>query len=405
MENLKIAVIDNGTGFTKMGLAGNADPSFQIPTVILDRGENQKSNAQVSKMFNDQLDYYIGHDALQKQKTYQKHFLYYPVSNGVIQNWELMEKFWHRSIFDYMRLDPEQHVFILTEPPMNPPENREKMAEIFFETFNAKGLYIGVSAVLALISNQLANPDSPEQLTGTIVDSGDGTTQIIPIADGCVIGSCIKSMPLAGKDITKFVMQLLRERKEWVQSEDILQVSREIKEQYGKVCDGNLVKAFEQFDLKPEKKYVKHQTVNSVTGKPYEVDVGYEQIICPEMLFRPEFVDQKWKTSIYEMIDKSVQSCPIDYRRKLYENVILAGGSTQFPGFKKRLQKELQKLVIDRLEQYYQKSGNKSKEINVKVQGNPFKQNSVWQGGSILATSPEFSKLYHTKQELSLIHI
>ena len=44
-----------------------------------------------------------------------------------------------------MRLDPEQHVFILTEPPMNPPENREKMAEIFFETFNAKGLYIGVS--------------------------------------------------------------------------------------------------------------------------------------------------------------------------------------------------------------------------------------------------------------------
>lgn len=72
-----------------------------------------------------------------------------------------------RSIFDYLRLDPEEHIFILTEPPMNPPENREKMAEIYFETFNAKGLYIGVSvllffftkyksltkAVLALMSN------------------------------------------------------------------------------------------------------------------------------------------------------------------------------------------------------------------------------------------------------------
>jgi len=55
-----------------------------------------------------------------------------------------MEKFWHKSIFDLLRCEPEDHVFILTEPPMNPPENREHMAEIFFETFNAKGLYIGV---------------------------------------------------------------------------------------------------------------------------------------------------------------------------------------------------------------------------------------------------------------------
>jgi len=55
-----------------------------------------------------------------------------------------MEKFWHKSIFDVMRGEPEEHNFVLTEPPMNPPENREKLAEIFFETFNVKSLYIGV---------------------------------------------------------------------------------------------------------------------------------------------------------------------------------------------------------------------------------------------------------------------
>lgn len=53
-----------------------------------------------------------------------------------------MEKFWHRSIFDYMRAEPDETVFILTEPPMNSAENREQMAEIYFETFNAKGLTI-----------------------------------------------------------------------------------------------------------------------------------------------------------------------------------------------------------------------------------------------------------------------
>ena len=51
-----------------------------------------------------------------------------------------MEKFWHRSIFDYLRCEPEETTFILTEPPMNPPENREQMAEIMFETFNVKVL-------------------------------------------------------------------------------------------------------------------------------------------------------------------------------------------------------------------------------------------------------------------------
>ena len=64
-----------------------------------------------------------------------------------------MEKFWHRSIFELLRGEPEHHTFIITEPPMNPPENREKMAEIFFETFNVKNLYIGVQAVLALYSD------------------------------------------------------------------------------------------------------------------------------------------------------------------------------------------------------------------------------------------------------------
>ena len=39
-----------------------------------------------------------------------------------------------------MRCDPEEHYVLLTEPPLNPPENREYTAEIMFETFNVPGL-------------------------------------------------------------------------------------------------------------------------------------------------------------------------------------------------------------------------------------------------------------------------
>ena len=44
-------------------------------------------------------------------------------------------------------------------------------------------------------------------LTGTVIDSGDGVTHVFPISDGYVIGSCVKHIPLAGRDITKFVLQ------------------------------------------------------------------------------------------------------------------------------------------------------------------------------------------------------
>jgi actin-related protein 3 len=81
-----------------------------------------------------------------------------------------MERFWQRCIFQSLRCEPEEHYFCLvsndmtaceldecrekktlnftlplqTEPPLNAPENREYTAEIMFETFNVKGLYIAV---------------------------------------------------------------------------------------------------------------------------------------------------------------------------------------------------------------------------------------------------------------------
>ena len=96
---------------------------------------------------NPELDFFIGDEAQSKQKSHDVSFL---LKSGQIQDWDGIEKFWHKSIHSYLRCDPEEHRFILTEPPLNTPENREQMAEIMFETFNVKGLFIGVQATLAL---------------------------------------------------------------------------------------------------------------------------------------------------------------------------------------------------------------------------------------------------------------
>lgn len=68
-----------------------------------------------------------------------------PVKHGIVDNWDYMERFWQQCIFQQLRVDPEEHAFVLTEPPLNPPENRELTAEIMFETFGVPSLYIGAS--------------------------------------------------------------------------------------------------------------------------------------------------------------------------------------------------------------------------------------------------------------------
>ena len=193
------------------------------------------NSSLVSKRGIDDLDFFIGDEAYANAKTYQVH---QPIRHGVVENWDLMERFWEQSIFKYLRAEPEENYFMLTEPPLNPPENREATAEIMFESFNIKGLYIAVQAVLALAASWTSNKVTDRTLTGTVIDSGDGVTHVIPVAEGYVIGSAIKHIPLAGRDITYFVQQLLRERGESanIPAEDGRRVAEKIKEDYSYVC-------------------------------------------------------------------------------------------------------------------------------------------------------------------------
>ena len=65
-----------------------------------------------------------------------------------------------------------------------------------------------------------------------------------------------------------------------------------------------------------------------------------------------EFIHKDWVKPIEEVVDDAIQACPINYRIKLYNNIVLSGGSTLFTDFDRRLKKQLQKRVDKRMEQY-----------------------------------------------------
>jgi actin-related protein 3 len=88
-----------------------------------------------------------------------------------------------------------------------------------------------------------------KDLTGTVVDSGDGVTHVIPIADGYPIVGSIKHVPIAGRCITDFVMDALRDRKEPIPTKDFKETARIVKEKYCYCCP-DIVKEHVKFDEK-----------------------------------------------------------------------------------------------------------------------------------------------------------
>lgn len=344
------------------------------------------------------MDFFIGDEAIQNSKTYS---LNYPIRHGMIDNWDHMERFWEQSIFKYLRAEPEDHHFLLTEPPLNPPENRENTAEIMFESFNVSGLYIAVQAVLALAASWTSGKVKDRTLTGTVIDSGDGVTHVIPVAEGYVIGSSIKHIPIAGRDITYFVQQLLRDRNEaGIPPEDSLKVAEKIKEEYSYVCP-DIVKEFQKYDRDPQQYFQKYEGVHGVTGRPYSVDVGYERFLGPEIFFNPEIASSDFLTPLPEVVDNVIQTSPIDVRRGLYKNIVLSGGSTMFNHFAKRLQRDIKRIVDDRVHMSEVRSNKVgfSSGVDVNVISHKKQRYAVWFGGSLLASTPEFYSYCATKAD------
>jgi actin-related protein 3 len=394
---LPAVVIDNGTGYTKMGFAGNVEPQYIIPTVIATQEGKGTQKAAAQKKGVEDLDFYIGDEALANSRTYD---IFYPVRHGQIDNWTHMEYFWEHCIFKYLRCEPEDHYFLLTEPPLNAPENREFTAEIMFETFNVPGLYIAVQAVLALAASWTSKNVKERTLTGTVIDSGDGVTHVIPVAEGYVIGSSIKHIPLAGRDITAFVQQLMRERGETIPPAESMEVAKRVKEQYSYVCP-DIVKEFAKYDTEPNKWIRQWTGQDAVTRKPYTVDIGYERFLGPEIFFNPEVFSSDFLTPLPKVVDDTIQTCPIDVRRGLYKNIVLSGGSTMFKDFGKRLARDIKRSVDYRIKRSEELSGGKIRSVplDVNVISHHMQRYAVWFGGSMLASTPEFYNVCHTKAQ------
>lgn len=144
---------------------------------------------------------FIGDEAISHRGVLS---LSYPIEHGIVTNWDDMESIWHHTFYNELRVSPDAQPVLLTEAALNPRANREKTAQIMFETFNVPALYVSIQAVLSLYASG--------RTTGLVLDSGDGVTHIVPIYEGYSLPHAIARIDLAGRDINDYLARILLER-------------------------------------------------------------------------------------------------------------------------------------------------------------------------------------------------
>mmetsp|Transcript_12088 Transcript_12088/g.48670 ORF Transcript_12088/g.48670 Transcript_12088/m.48670 type:complete len:383 (-) Transcript_12088:98-1246(-) len=355
-------VIDNGSGTLKAGFAGENLPQTIFPNYV---GTPKHLRVMAGAVEGNT---FVGKRAedlrgLMKVK--------YPMEHGIVNDWEDMLSVW-KAAYQELHIPSEDHPVLLTEAPLNPRRNREKAAEIFFETFNVPALFVSMQAVLSLYASG--------RTTGIVLDSGDGVTHAVPIYEGFAMPHAIMRNDIAGREVTKYLEVLLKRGGCGYNFHTSAEreVVKAIKE---RVC-------YVAFD--PQQEEEKVDTSASAGLVKYKlpdgsiIDVGAEAFRAPEALFNPELVGLEY-CGIHECVTNSILRTDLDMRKELYSNIVLSGGSTLFKGFGDRMLRELVKLA--------------PKDTKIKIAAPPDRQMSTWVGGSILAALPTFRKMWVWRSE------
>merc|ERR1712217_202135 len=272
---------------------------------------------------------------------------------GIVTNWDDMEKIWHHTFYNELRADPEEHSVLLTEAPLNPKSNREKMIQIMFETFNVPNFYCQIQAVLSLYSSG--------RTTGIVLDSGHAVTRL----------------DLAGRDCTEQLCRILVERGYSFVTSAEKEIVRDIKE---KMC--YVASDYEAEMEKAEQSSELEQNYELPDGQV--ITIGAERFRCPEVLFQPNLIGLE-SEGIDHLTFKSILKCDIDIRRALYNNIVISGGTTMYDGLPQRMSASLQSLAPD--------------SMKIKITAPPERKYSVWIGGSILSSLSTFEEMWVTKEE------
>lgn len=356
-RKIKALIIDLGSQYCKCGYAGEPRPTYFISSTV------GKGCAEVADGGDTRKDTYVGHQLLNMEAPLK---LVNPLKHGVVVDWDCVQNICAYIFHTAMQIRPEEHAVLVSDPPLSPRSNREKYAELLFETFGVPVMHVACQSLLSMYSYG--------KTSGLVVESGHRVSHVVPISEGNVLPSLTSRAEYGGSDLTNYLLQLLNEAGQKF-TDDHLHIVEHIKK---KCCYAALLPQ-EELRLGLEKLRVDYELPD---GKV--LTIGEERFQCAEMLFKPTLVGSN-QPSLPALTAACLGRCQeAGFKEEMAANVLLCGGCTMLDGFPQRFQSELNVLCPgDRLT----------------VAASPERKTSVWTGGSILASLKAFQPLWVSKEE------
>ncbi|KAF6076457.1 actin like 7A [Phyllostomus discolor] len=347
----KAVVMDLGTGYCKCGFAGLPKPSHKISSTV------GKPYMETAKTGDNRKETFVGQELLNPEVHLK---LINPLRHGIIVDWDSVQAIWEYLFQQEMKIAPEEHAVLVSDPPLSPHTNRERYAEMLFETFHAPAMHIAYQSRLSMYSYG--------RTSGLVVEVGHGVSYVVPIYEGYPLPSITGRLDYAGSDLTAYLMDLMNNHGKHF-TEDQVGIVEDIK----KTC------CFVALDPIEEKKVpATVHTTQYTLPDGQQISLGQERFLCSEMFFKPSLI-KSMQLGLHTQTVSCLNKCDIALKRDLMGNILLCGGSTLLSGFPNRLQKELSNLCP-----------NDSPQVNVL----PGRDTAVWTGGSILASLQGFQALW-----------
>nr|Q4R6Q3.1 RecName: Full=Actin-like protein 7A [Macaca fascicularis]BAE01221.1 unnamed protein product [Macaca fascicularis] len=350
-EVTKAVVVDLGTGYCKCGFAGLPRPTHKISTMV------GKPYMETAKTGDNRKETFVGQE-LNNTNVHLK--LVNPLRHGIIVDWDTVQDIWEYLFRQEMKIAPEEHAVLVSDPPLSPHTNREKYAEMLFEAFNTPAMHIAYQSRLSMYSYG--------RTSGLVVEVGHGVSYVVPIYEGYPLPSITGRLDYAGSDLTAYLLGLLNSA-----GNEFTQDQMGIVEDIKKKC------CFVALDPTEEKRVpLSEHTIRYVLPDGKEIQLCQERFLCSEMFFKPSLI-KSMQLGLHTQTVSCLNKCDIALKRDLMGNILLCGGSTMLSGFPNRLQKELSSMCP-----------NDTPQVNVL----PERDSAVWTGGSILASLQGFQPLW-----------
>ncbi|XP_032437054.1 actin-related protein 6 isoform X1 [Xiphophorus hellerii] len=377
-------VLDNGAYWAKIGYS-------QDKVSVIPNCQFRSKTSRLKTFTANQLDEIKDPSGL---------FYILPFQKGYLVNWDVQRKVWdHLFGKEMFKVEFPDTSIIITEPYFNFSSIQESMNEILFEEYQFQSaLRINAGSLGA----HRYFTTKPSELCCLVVDSGFSFTHIVPYCRSKKLKEGIRRINVGGKLLTNHLKEIISYRQLHVMDEtyvinqvkeDVCYVSQqfykdmEIAQMKGE--ENTVMRDYVLPDFSAIKKgFCKPREEMVFSGKyktgEQTLQLANERFAVPEMLFHPSDIGIQ-EMGIPETIADSVQSLPEEMHPHFYQNIVLTGGNSLFPGFRERLEAELRSLVPAHL------------PVNVFLPENPVCYS--WEGGKLLAHSPDYDEMVVMRED------